>query len=150
MSEMGSYDPFGHLKHKLWSKEGPKVKLAVWLLTTKSQESTRFPFVQVACHIPLKSYRWGLQLCFRPHLNRRCLEKVMGPQSLGSPKFGFSGLPSGSLRTKSHLDVGLLERHIVYYKGKGGGFPQVRTMVNLVNPSLPMARSNTKSAQTMF
>jgi hypothetical protein len=23
MSKMGSYDPFGHLKHKLWPKEGP-------------------------------------------------------------------------------------------------------------------------------
>jgi len=29
MSEMGSHDPFGHLKHKLWPKEGPGVKLAV-------------------------------------------------------------------------------------------------------------------------
>jgi len=29
MSEMGSYDPFGYLKHKLWSKEGSGVKLAV-------------------------------------------------------------------------------------------------------------------------
>jgi hypothetical protein len=29
MSEMGSHEPFGHLKHKLWSKEGPVVKLAV-------------------------------------------------------------------------------------------------------------------------
>ncbi len=27
MSEMGLYDPFGHLKHKLWSKERPGVKL---------------------------------------------------------------------------------------------------------------------------
>jgi hypothetical protein len=29
MSKMGSYDPFGHLKHKLWPKERPGVKLAV-------------------------------------------------------------------------------------------------------------------------
>jgi hypothetical protein len=29
MSEMGSYDPFGHLKYNLWSKEGPGVKLAI-------------------------------------------------------------------------------------------------------------------------
>jgi hypothetical protein len=27
--------------------------------------------------------------------------------------------------TKCHLDVGLVERHIIYYKGVGGGFPQV-------------------------
>jgi hypothetical protein len=26
MSKMGSHDPFGYLKHKLWPKEGSKVK----------------------------------------------------------------------------------------------------------------------------
>jgi hypothetical protein len=39
MSKMGSHDPFGHLKHKLWPKEGPEVKLAIWLPSIKSQES---------------------------------------------------------------------------------------------------------------
>ncbi len=29
MSEMGSHDPFGHLKHKLWSKEGLGVELTI-------------------------------------------------------------------------------------------------------------------------
>ncbi len=29
MFKIGSYDPFGHLKHKLWPKEKPRVKLAV-------------------------------------------------------------------------------------------------------------------------
>jgi hypothetical protein len=51
--------------------------------------------------------------------------------------------------TKCHLDVGLMERHKVYYKGEGGGFPQVRAVVSLVSPSLPMARPSTKGAQTM-
>ncbi len=56
---------------------------------------------------------------------------------------------NGSLGTKCHLDVSLVEKHKVYYKGEGGGFPQVRTVVNLVNLSLPVARPNTKSAPTM-
>jgi hypothetical protein len=30
-----------------------------------------------------------------------------------------------SPRTKCHLDVDLIERHKIYYKGEGGGFPQV-------------------------
>jgi hypothetical protein len=47
------------------------------------------------------------------------------------------------------LDVGLMERHKVYYKGEGGGFPQVWAMVNLVSPNLPMVRLNTKIASTM-
>jgi hypothetical protein len=29
MSKMGSHDPFEHLKHKLWPKEGPGVELAI-------------------------------------------------------------------------------------------------------------------------
>jgi hypothetical protein len=37
MFKMGSHDPFGHLKHKLWPKERPGVKLTVWFPTTKSR-----------------------------------------------------------------------------------------------------------------
>jgi hypothetical protein len=48
--------------------------------------------------------------------------------------------------TKCFLDVGFMEKHKVYYKGEGGGFPQVRAMVSLVSQSLLMARFNTKSA----
>jgi len=131
---MGLYNSFGHLKHKLWPKEGPKVKLVVWFPTTKIQESTGFPCVQVACNIPLESFRQGLQLCFRLHLNQRSTRKVMGPQSRGSPNFGNFETPiwesqlwqfrgNGSPRTKCHLDVGLMERYRVYYKREGGGFP---------------------------
>jgi hypothetical protein len=42
-----------------------------------------------------------------------------------------------------------VERHRVYYKGEGDGFPQVWAVVSLVSPSLPMVRVSTKSAQTM-
>ncbi len=62
---------------------------------------------------------------------------------------GISGLPLGSLGTKCNLDVGLMEKHIVYYKGEGGGFPQVRAVVSLVSPRLPVDHPNTKSAQSM-
>jgi len=45
MSKMGSHCSLGHLKHKLWPKEGPGVELPgvcqFWLPTTKSRESTR-------------------------------------------------------------------------------------------------------------
>ncbi len=29
MYEMGLHDPFGYLEHKLWPKEGPKIKLSI-------------------------------------------------------------------------------------------------------------------------
>jgi hypothetical protein len=62
---------------------------------------------------------------------------------------GISGLPLGSLRTKSHLDVAPMERCKVYYKGESGGFPQVQAVMNLVSPRLSMARPSTKSAPSM-
>jgi hypothetical protein len=60
----------------------------------------------------------------------------MGPQSHEDPNYG-------------NLDVAPMERHKLYYKGEGGGFPQVRAVVNFMSPKLPVARPNTKSAQTM-
>jgi len=68
---------------------------------------------------------------------------------VGVPTLVISGLPLGSPGTKCHLDVGLVERHRVYYKGEGGGFPQVRAVVSLVSPSLIVVRPSTKSAPTM-
>jgi hypothetical protein len=59
----------GHLKHKLWPKEGLEVKLTIWFITIKSWESPQFPYVQVACNIPLGSFQWRLQLCFKSHFN---------------------------------------------------------------------------------
>jgi hypothetical protein len=55
-----------------------------------------------------------------------------------------SGLLLGSPGTKSHLDVGAVERHIVHYMGEGGGFPQVRAVVSQVSPESPVACCNTK------
>jgi len=69
----------------------------------------------------------------------------MRPQNYGSPNFENFKTP----RTKCHLDVGLVERHIIYYKGEGGGLPHVRAVVSLVSLSLPMVRRNTKNALTM-
>jgi len=75
--------------------------------------------------------------------------KLQGSKVMKVLTLGISTLPFGSPRTKCHLDVSFMERHIVYYKGEGGGFPQVQAMVNFVSPSLPVARCNTKSVLAM-
>jgi len=49
----------------------------------------------------------------------------------------FRDSHSGVPGEKNHLDVGSVERCRVYYKGEGGGFPQVRAMVSLVCPCCP-------------
>jgi hypothetical protein len=98
--QMASHEPFGHLKHKLWSKEGSGVKLAVWLPTTKSQESTQFRCVQVKCDTLLKSSRGELQLWFRPRLDPSSRRKIMNPQSPGSPNRDSFGTPLWESREK--------------------------------------------------
>jgi hypothetical protein len=62
---------------------------------------------------------------------------------------GISGLSLRSHGTKCHLDVAPVESCREYYKEEGGGFPQVRAVVNLVSPRLLVVRPSTKSAQTM-
>jgi len=82
----------------------------------------------------LESSQWGLQLCFIPHFNWKFAHKIMGSKVLGVPILGIPGLQLVSLKTKWHLDAGPVARHIEYYKGEGGGFPQVWAMVSLMSP----------------
>jgi hypothetical protein len=42
-----------------------------------------------------------------------------------------------------------MAKHREYYKGEGGGFPQVQAMLNLVSMCLPMVHLCTKGAPTM-
>ncbi len=74
----------------------------------------------------------------------------MCPQSCENPSQGNFETPIWESRDKkNHLNVAPVERRIVYYKGEGGGFPQVRVVVSLVSPKLHVARPNTKSAPIM-
>jgi len=149
MFKLGSHDPFGHFKHKLWPKEGPGVKLPIWLLTTKSQKSPWFPRVHVTCNIPLKK-SWKCYNCASDLISIRGLHaKLWAPKIVEVPTMGISRFPLGSPGTKWHLGAGLVARHKIYYKGEGGGFPQVWAVVSLVSLSLPVACLTTKSVSTM-
>jgi len=145
---MGSHDPFKRLEHKLWPKEGLGIKLAVWLLTIKSRESPWFPCMQVACNILLEKaldmgYNFALDLISIEGLHT----KLSRPKIAKVPNLKISGLPFGSLETKWHLGAGPLAKHRVYYKGEGGGFPQIRTVLNLVSLCSPMVHPCTKVLQ---
>jgi hypothetical protein len=63
--------------------------------------------------------------------------KLWAPKVVRVPTLVILGFPLGSPGTKCHLDVGLVGRHKVYYKGEGGGFPQVRAVMSLVSPNYP-------------
>jgi hypothetical protein len=64
-------------------------------------------------------------------------KKLCALKIAGVPADAIPGLSLGSPGTKNHLDVAPMERRIVYYKGEGGGFPQVRAVVSLVCPGCP-------------
>jgi hypothetical protein len=137
MSKMASHEPFGHLQHKLWSKEGPGVKLAVWLATIKSRESTKPWCVQVECDTPLERSWWELQVCFKPHPTLEVWTRNYEfPKSRESKSGQFRDSSLG-VPGQSHSDVGLVGKHREYYMGEGGAFPRVRVVVNQVSPCCP-------------
>jgi len=84
MSKLASHEPFGHLQPKLWAKEGPGVKLTIWLSTTKSWESTSSRRLEKECDEALESSRGELQLWFRLHSNRKSELGDVNVQSPGS------------------------------------------------------------------
>jgi len=147
---MGSYGPFGHLQHKLWQKERSEVKLAIWLPTTKSQESTRTG----ACKWSATHHWRALEESYKFALNfipiGSLSKKLWSCKVLRVQTGTISGLLLGSLGKKNHLDVGVTERHKVYYMGEGDGFPWVWAMVSLVSPKLPVACPNTKAKKISF
>jgi len=83
------------------------------------------------------TYHWkALDKGYNFALNRISIQillaKLWGSKVAGVPTWAISRLPLWSPGTKSHLDVGPVKRCRVYYKGEGGGFPQVRAVVSLV------------------
>ncbi len=85
MSKMTLYEPFRHMQPKLWAKEGPGVKLAVWLPTTKSRESTSSWHLMTECDMALESSQGELQLWSRPCFNRTLQLWDMSSQSPKTP-----------------------------------------------------------------
>jgi len=148
MFKMGSYYSIGHLKHKLWPKEGPIVKLPVWLSTRKSQESTRFTYLKMACNILLESSWWGLQLFFRLHLDPRSARKVMGLQNCKSPNLGDFGTPTWESRDKKPFGCGPHgEVQSILEKGRWWLPPSPGRGESCVS-MLPVVRPITKSVPT--
>jgi hypothetical protein len=132
---MASHWQFGHLQPKLWAKEGPGVKLAVWLPTIKSRESTSFRRRLEECDTALESFRRELQHWFKTRPDSSLGRGAMVVQSSGSPAGTLSGPHFGSPNKMCHSDVASATSRKEYYMGEGGGFPRVRAVVSLVCPS---------------
>jgi hypothetical protein len=149
MSKMGSNGPLGYLKHKLWPNEGSEVKLPIWFSTIKSRDSPWIPSCRWRATYHWKALDKGYNLALDLTLIRGLHIMLWAFEVAGVPILGISGLPLGSPRTKWHLGVGPMAMHSEYYKGEGGGFPQVRVMMSLVSPCLHVVRPCTKGVLTM-
>jgi hypothetical protein len=103
---MASHEPFGHLQPKLWAKEGPGIKLPIWLPTIKSRKSTSSWRLQKECDGSLESFRGELQLWFRPHSNRRLEPEDMSVQSPESSTRDSFGTPPWESREKLPFGCG--------------------------------------------
>jgi hypothetical protein len=126
-------------------KKGRESNCQIWLLSTKSWELPQFlAFTWCA------TYRWKF---FDEGYNfpsdfisiKGLHTTLCAPKIVGVPTLEILGLPLGSPETKWHLGAGHVAKHKVYYKGEGGGLPQVRVVVSLVNPCLLVVRLSTKN-----
>jgi hypothetical protein len=116
---MASHGPFGHMQLKLWAKEGPGVKLAVWLPTIKSQESTSSRRHLKECDTVLESSRWKLQLWFIPRPDLSLGRGAMNVQSPGTLTRDSFETPTWESRKKESLGCNLCgETQRILYGGR--------------------------------
>jgi hypothetical protein len=132
---MGSHCPFEHLNTNYGQKKGQESN---WQFDSRPLKVGNRPDLLVfrwraRYHWKTlnRGYNFALDLIAIKGLHMKlCALKVAR-----IPVVGILGLPLRSPGTKSHLDVALVESCRVYYKGEGGGFPQVQALVSLVNPN---------------
>ncbi len=144
MSKMGLYDPFGHLKHKLWPKKGWKSNWQFGSRPLKVNNRADFLACKWCAICHWKFLNEGYNFASNFISIKGLYTKLWAPKVVGVLTLGISGLLFRSPGTKRHLGVGPMARHKIYYKGEGGGFSQFQAVVSLVSPSSPMARLCTK------
>jgi hypothetical protein len=149
---MGSHDPFGYLKHKLWPKEGPRVELPICQFDSRPLKVRNRPnFLEFMWRA---TYHWksldkGYNFASNLTLIGGLHIKLWDSKVVGIPILGILGPPLGSPWTKWHLGANLWSGTRKYYKGEGGGFPQVWVVLSLVSPCLFVARMCTKNVLAM-
>jgi hypothetical protein len=125
---MASHWSFGHLQPKLWAKEGPGVKLAIWEST-----SSRCPIWE--CDMALERSRRGLQLWFRPHCDPTPQSGVMAIQSSESPAGTISGQFRDSISGVPGICAIRMPPPRTGVENTIGAYSRVRAVVSLVCPS---------------
>jgi hypothetical protein len=133
-----------HLNTSSTSYGQKKSKESNWQFGFRSLKVGNLPNLLVCMwHATYEGYNFASNLISIEGLHTKLWALIIA----GVPTLGILG-PLGSPRTKCDWGVSPVVKHRVYFKGEGGGFPQVRALVSFVNLCLPMARPCTKSTQT--
>jgi hypothetical protein len=134
MSKMSSQYLFESEK-QVMAKRRVGNQIGIWLPTTKSRELIDCSVFRCRATYHWKDldkgYNFALDLISIKGLHA----KLWRPKVAEIQTLAISGLPLENPVTKSHLDVGPVGSHRVYYKGEGGGFPQVWAVMSLVCPT---------------
>jgi len=114
---MGSHDPFGYFKHKLWPKENWESNCQFDSRPLKVKN--RFDFLPWRW---LATYHWkdlneGYNFALELISIRGLHTKLWASKITWVPILRISGLPFGSPGTKWHLGASPMARHKEYYKG---------------------------------
>jgi hypothetical protein len=146
MSKMAFYEPVDICGTSYGWKKGrePNWQFDSWPLKVENRPNPGVCRWSATHHYKAlkESYKFALGLISIKGWSKKLwMPKVSGVQT-GT----VSGLHFGSPRKKCHSDASAVERHKEYYMGEGGGFPQIRAVVNQVNLELSVACPSTKSA----
>jgi len=146
---MGLHRSFGHVKHKLWSKERSGIKLAIWLWPLKVGSRPDFRACRWCVAYHWKAFDEGYNFASNLISIIGLHAKLWRPKVTRVPTWAISGLPLESPETKSHLDVGPVDRCKVYYKGGRWWLPPSPGHGESCMYVLPVVRPSTKGAPTM-
>jgi len=133
MSKMGLHDPFGYLNISYGQKKGRESNCQFDSRPLKIKNCPNFLARKWHATYHWKTLNEGHNFSLKLISIIALHTKLWASKVAGIPISGILGLPFRSPRTKCHLGVSPMGKHKVYYKGEGGGFPQVQVMVSLVS-----------------
>jgi len=135
---MASHEPFRHLEHKLWSKEGSVVKLAVRLPTIKKLGIDPTPVCASGVRYIVENLlRRATSLLQTSSQSEVWAGSYELPKSRESKSGQFRDSSLGVPGQKAIQMWGAAEQRREYYMGEGGGFPWVQAVVSQVSPCCP-------------
>jgi hypothetical protein len=143
---MSLHCSFEHLKHKLWPKERPGVKLAIWLPTTKVGNRPNLLVCKGCATYCWKALDESYNFASYRISIEALLTKLWGSKIAGVPTWAISGLALGTKRPFGCELRG--QAQSILEGGRWWLSPTSGRGESCVS-MLPVARPSTKSVPTM-